>query len=211
MSGRPDFATSAPSVAADQDERGFISRRRGAAQFPSEPDPWTRPEGRARRPFASQASTSKSALSPARQRISSSCHRARPTPGTGNGVDGRALTRQRVTAAVGCPKSVASVCRRQRRIAIPIAPLGNHRADVAPTARFGDMAAVLVGVWRGRLVLTVRPLVGSSLQRRYWRRARVSRPRMGVSCSATRGRRRSIFSSRRVSRACSSSGRSSSS
>ena len=95
-------------------------RRRDIISF--RPDPWTRSEGRARRPFASQASTSNSALSPARQRISSSCHRARPTPGTGNGVEGRALTRQRVTAAVGCPKSVASICRRQRRMAMPIAP-----------------------------------------------------------------------------------------
>ena len=39
--------------------------------------PWTRPEGRARRPFASQASTSKSALSPARHRSNSIYHRAR--------------------------------------------------------------------------------------------------------------------------------------
>jgi hypothetical protein len=58
--------------------------------------------------LASQASTSKSALSPARQRINSSCHRARPTPGTGNGAEGSAPTRQRVTDAVGCPKSAAS-------------------------------------------------------------------------------------------------------
>src|ERR1700730_15123531 len=62
--------------------------------------PWTRPEGRARRPLASQASTSKSALSPARHRINSSCQRARPTPGTGKGVAGSAVTRQRVTDAV---------------------------------------------------------------------------------------------------------------
>jgi hypothetical protein len=47
---------------------------------------------------------------------------SRPTPATGNGVEGRALTRQRVTAAVGCPKSVASLCRRQRRMAMPMAP-----------------------------------------------------------------------------------------
>ena len=53
------------------------------------PGPWTRLEGRARRPLASQASTSKSALSPARHRINSSCHLGRPTPGTDNGVAGR--------------------------------------------------------------------------------------------------------------------------
>jgi hypothetical protein len=29
-------------------------------------------------------------------------------PGTGNGVEGRALTRQRATAAVSCPKAAAS-------------------------------------------------------------------------------------------------------
>ena len=33
----------------------------------------------------------------------------RPTPGTGNAVDGSADTRQRVVAAVGWPKSVVSV------------------------------------------------------------------------------------------------------
>jgi hypothetical protein len=55
-----------------------------------------------------QASTSISALSPARHRINSSCHRGRPTPGTGNGVEGSALTRQRVMDAVGWPKSAAS-------------------------------------------------------------------------------------------------------
>ena len=43
--------------------------------------PWTSSEGRARRPLPSQASTSKSALSPARHRISSTSQRARPTPG----------------------------------------------------------------------------------------------------------------------------------
>jgi len=58
---------------------------------------------------ASHASNSKSALSPARQRISSTSHRGRPTPGIGSGVDGSAETRQRVVAAVGWPKSDASV------------------------------------------------------------------------------------------------------
>jgi hypothetical protein len=52
-----------------------------------------------------QASTSNSALSPLRHRTSSSRHRARPTPGTGRGVEGSALTRQRVVAAVGCLNS----------------------------------------------------------------------------------------------------------
>ena len=43
-------------------------------------------------------------------------------PGTGSGADGSAVTRQRVTDAVGWPKSAASVARRQRRTAIPIVP-----------------------------------------------------------------------------------------
>ena len=72
--------------------------------------------------MASHASNSKSALSPARQRISSTSQRGRPTPGTGSGVDGSAETRQRVVAAVGWPKSDASVCRLQRRSAMPIVP-----------------------------------------------------------------------------------------
>ncbi len=50
-------------------------------------------------------------------------HRARPTPGTGSCCEGTTETRQRVIAAVGCPKSLASACRRQRRRAIPIVPL----------------------------------------------------------------------------------------
>jgi hypothetical protein len=56
---------------------------------------------------ASQASNSKSALSPARQRIGSTSQRGRPTPGTGSGVDGSAETRQRGggscrLAEIGC-------------------------------------------------------------------------------------------------------------
>lgn len=49
--------------------------------------------------------------------------RARPTPGTGKGRDGSTETRHRVIAALGCPKSLASACRRQRRSAMPMVPL----------------------------------------------------------------------------------------
>jgi hypothetical protein len=77
-------------------------------------------EDRARRPLAAHASTSKVAASPPRQRTSSSRHQARPTPGTGRGVEGSALMRQHVVAAVGCPKSATSAWRRQRRTARPI-------------------------------------------------------------------------------------------
>ncbi|GAU84210.1 hypothetical protein BIWAKO_04142 [Bosea sp. BIWAKO-01] len=59
--------------------------------------------------MSSHASNSKSALSPARARMSSTSQRGRPTPGTGSAVDGITETRQRVIAAVGCPKSAASV------------------------------------------------------------------------------------------------------
>ena len=78
--------------------------------------------------MSSHASSSKSALSPARARISSTSHRCRPTPGTGSGADGSTETRQRVVAAVGWPKSAASVCRRQRRSAMPdrAGPLGRE-------------------------------------------------------------------------------------
>ena len=72
--------------------------------------------------MASHASNSKSALSPARQRISSTSQRGRPTPGTGSGVEGSAEMRQRVVAAVGWPKSDASVCRLHRRSTMPIVP-----------------------------------------------------------------------------------------
>ena len=50
-----------------------------------------------------------SMLSPARARISSTSQRARPTPSTGRGVEGSTDTRQRVAAAVGWPKSAASI------------------------------------------------------------------------------------------------------
>jgi hypothetical protein len=106
-----------PQRIKDMTRFGFIE-----ALFPKSELAALERDGRARRPFASQASTTKSALSPPRQRISSSRHWLRPMPGTGNGVEGRALTRQRVTAAVGCPNSAASVCRRQRRMAMPMAP-----------------------------------------------------------------------------------------
>ena len=75
-----------------------------------------------RRPLASHASNSKVADPPPRQRISSSSQRARPIPGTGRGVEGSTLTRQRVVAAVGSPKSAASAWCRQRRSARPIVP-----------------------------------------------------------------------------------------
>jgi hypothetical protein len=83
---------------------------------------------------ASHASNSKSALSPARQRINSTSQRGRPTPGTGSGVDGSAETRQRVVAAVGWPKSEASVCRLQRRSAMPIRPRP-FRSELESTRR----------------------------------------------------------------------------
>jgi hypothetical protein len=57
-----------------------------------------------------------------RHRTSSSRQRARPTPGTGRGVEGSALMRQRVLAAVGCLNSAAWAWRRQRRSARPITP-----------------------------------------------------------------------------------------
>src|SRR5258708_33935364 len=66
---------------------------------------YARVEARARRPLASHTSNSKVAGPPPRQRISSSPQRARPIPGTGRGVEGSTLTRQRVVAAVGSPKS----------------------------------------------------------------------------------------------------------
>lgn len=78
--------------------------------------------GKARRPFASQASTSNAALSPPRHRKSSRNQRGLPTPGTGRGEDGRTETRQRVTAAVGSPNNAASAGRRKRRMAMPVTP-----------------------------------------------------------------------------------------
>ena len=64
----------------------------------------------------------KSAHSPALQRMSSTSQRARPTPASGRGAEGKAVTRQRVSAAVGWPKSAASSWRRQRRTATPSTP-----------------------------------------------------------------------------------------
>jgi hypothetical protein len=71
----------------------------------------------------------KSALSPARHRINSSSQRARPTPGTGNGVEGSIETLHRVADAVGWPKSAASVCRLHRRTAIAIDPDASAASD----------------------------------------------------------------------------------
>jgi hypothetical protein len=65
-------------------------------------------ESRARRSLASRACNAKVAESPRRQRISSTPQRARPIPGTGRGVEGGTLTRQRIVAGVGSPKSAAN-------------------------------------------------------------------------------------------------------
>lgn len=51
--------------------------------------------------------------------MSSASQRNRPRPGAGKIRDGRTEIRQRLTLAVGCPKSQASVCRRHRRRAKP--------------------------------------------------------------------------------------------
>ena len=72
--------------------------------------------------MSSQPSNSRSKDSPARARISSISQRARPMPGTGKGDEGSTDTRQRVIAAVGWPKSLASACRRQRLKAMPMVP-----------------------------------------------------------------------------------------
>src|ERR1700710_359843 len=85
--------------------------------------------GKARRPAASHALTTKSALSTARHRINSSSHRARPTPGTGSGVDGSVDTRHFVADAVGCPKYAASVSRLHRLRAIATDPEASAASD----------------------------------------------------------------------------------
>lgn len=82
----------------------------------------------------------KSAHSPARALISSTSQRGRPTPGTGNVVDGSALTRQRVTLAVGCPKSAASAARRQRRMAIASVPDPSAASCSRRDAVIGNLA-----------------------------------------------------------------------
>ncbi len=79
--------------------------------------------GHAIRPVSSRCSTSNSAHSPALARINSTSHRGRPTPGTGRGEAGRALTHQRMVLAVGCPKFAASAGLRQRRMAMAMVPL----------------------------------------------------------------------------------------
>ena len=65
-------------------------------------------ESRARRSLASHVSNAKVAESPRRQRIGSPPQRARPIPGTGRGVEGSTLTRQRIVAGVGSPKSAVN-------------------------------------------------------------------------------------------------------
>jgi hypothetical protein len=54
------------------------------------------------------------------------------TLGVAGRDEGSALTRQRVTDAVGWPKSAASAGRRQRRMAIPIVP------DPSAAGRHGE-------------------------------------------------------------------------
>lgn len=82
----------------------------------------------------------KSAHSPARARISSTSQRARPTPGTGKVSEGNAVIRQRVTLAVGCPKSDASVIRRQRRMASAIVPDSSAQSCKRREATIGRRA-----------------------------------------------------------------------
>ena len=127
---RACFRPGRPEPAARQPE---ALRRRPSV----EAGRWARSAGRARRPVPSHASSSKSALSPARARISSTSQRCRPTPGTGSGAEGSTEMRQRVVAAVGCPKSIASVWRRHRRSAMPMGPCLPRQAEAAgrPSSR----------------------------------------------------------------------------
>ena len=100
------------ALATDQDQWNRISRippllqrsRRHATRRYGADDRSATSADRARRPCSSQASTTKSAHSPALARINSTSQRGRPMPDTGSGTDGKALTRQRVTLAVGLPE-----------------------------------------------------------------------------------------------------------
>ena len=65
-------------------------------------------------------------------------HRGRPTPAAGSGDEGRAVTRHRVVAAVGWPKSAASAWRRHRRTAIPIVPVERLKKPNWIRVRMGD-------------------------------------------------------------------------
>jgi hypothetical protein len=119
---RDDVLFGRPAPAASPHQ----ARRRPTS---AEADRSANSAGRARRPWTSHASTTKSALPPARHRINSSSHRARPTPGSGKGFEGSVDTRHLVADAVGYPKAAASVCRRQRRTAIAIEPEASAASD----------------------------------------------------------------------------------
>jgi len=86
------------AAVAPDDYQRRVRRRRGGAQPATQPI--GRPGRQAERDDPShRMSPSNSAHLPARHRISSMNHRARPTPGTSSGVEGRAVTRHRVFAA----------------------------------------------------------------------------------------------------------------
>ena len=71
---------------------------------------------KARRPFASRASSIHALASAPLQRINSTSHRSRPMPGAGSVRDGAAVTRHRVVAALGSAPEARSASFRQRRI-----------------------------------------------------------------------------------------------
>ena len=95
--------------------RSRAAHRAAARRTAAGSDRSARSAGRARRPFASQASRIQERGSPPRQRTRSTCHRARPRPGAGRARTGRAQSRQRVTAAVGRAARSFSATVHQRR------------------------------------------------------------------------------------------------
>ena len=81
-----------------------------------------RSAGKARRPFASQASRIQDRGSAPRQRTRSTCQRARPRPGAGRRSDSTGATRQRVEAAVGSRIRSLSATVHQRRSRRAVTP-----------------------------------------------------------------------------------------
>lgn len=73
--------------------------------------------------------------------------------------------RHLVVAAVGCPKSAASVCRRQRRMAIPIEPASSaascSRREVVIDRRATSATTAPSPPWRNPSSMQANTLLSS--------------------------------------------------
>jgi hypothetical protein len=85
---------------------------------------------------------------PPRQRVSSTCQRARPIPGTGSGVEGRGVMRHRVRAAFGAGSARGGARRSATAITPDFSAASTSRRDAVIGSRDTSPTTAASPGWR---------------------------------------------------------------